>query len=166
MREKKQTEEVSWKKEAVKVLRAVIIFFVVYLSVYKLYHISVHKKLSYDEVYSIYITYYGSTTGFEGEDAKKIIDLFNDISNAERNLDCGQIGTPEYELRIWLKNGEHISMFPGSGSSWAVEWHDKSSMSWLDAWGNLGAEHGLLCYRGESSELTGIWDEITNTEKL
>lgn len=152
-------EEISLKKEAIKVLKAIIIFFIIYFLAYKLYQVSVKKQLSYDEVECIYIKNYLVTQELNEADSKMVIDCFNDLTHIKRNLGAGGPGTLDYSLQIRLKSGEEICMYPAK-NTWAVEWHNMTSMSRLDAWGNEAADKGELFYWGDSPELRELWDEV------
>ena len=158
-KKEEKTEEVSLKKEAIKVSRAIIIFFIIYFSIYKLYQVSVKKHLSYEEVACIYIEGYPVNQELDKDDLKMVVDCFNDLTHIKRNLGAGAPGTLDYSLRISLKSGEEIIMYPAK-NTWAVEWHNMTSMNWLDAWGNIAADSGALYYWGDSSELRELWDEI------
>lgn len=156
---KKRTEEVSLKTEAIKVSRAIMIFFIVYVLLWKLYQVSVKKTLDYNEIEKVSISAIGSGHHLLNEDGvKMVVDCFNDLTHIKRNTDCGSVGTPDYTLDIELKNGERICMIP-AGDTWAVQWYNMAEMSWLDAWGNVGADTSLY-YWGDSSELREIWDDV------
>jgi len=159
MRGKKEKAEEAWKKETVKVLKIIVIFFIIYFAVYKLYQVSVKKKLSYDEVERVYIESYPVNQGLNEDGLKMVVDYFNSLTHIKRNLGAGAAGALDYTLHIELKNGEEICMYP-AGNTWAVEWHNIALMSWLDAWGNIAADSNSLYYWGDSQELRELWDNI------